>query len=226
MTLWEKIKRLFGMGEPVTTARTAPSAAPAPAASAPSSWPQILRPAPRAPKPAEAPNPYEGGNEILGLSADELRKRALKINPSRTAWIGRVDTIPPQSDERTAIIDRGLVLRGLLNEEQLAEIHRIGDLWLRHHEASKLAAQKATVIADQTVEAMRQERAERKARKKREAEERRKKRAEEVARRKAEDIIFAGTGVSSGTAGLDASFDFWSHEGLARITLPRRTRRR
>ena len=28
-------------------------------------------------------------NEILGLSKDELRKRALKINPYRTAWIGR-----------------------------------------------------------------------------------------------------------------------------------------
>jgi len=208
MSLWKTIKRLFGMGEPAAPARPAPSTAPA------------ARPAPRPPQPAEAPNPYEGGNEILGLSADELRKRALKINPYRTAWIGRVDTIPPQSDERTALIDRGLMLRGLLNEQQLAEIHRIGDLWLRHHEASKLATSKAAVIADQTMEAIRQERAERKARKKREAEERRKKRAEEVARRKAEDIIFAGTGVSSGLADRRANIEALQRDGLPVLASP------
>lgn len=52
-------------------------------------------------------DPFAAG-DILGLSKEELRKRSLKIDPYRTAWIGRVDTIPPQSDERTALIDRGL----------------------------------------------------------------------------------------------------------------------
>ena len=93
-------------------------------------------PAARSRRKRQIPFAAEG---ILGLSADELRKRALRINPYRTAWIGRVDTIPPQSDERTALIDRGLILRGLLTEQQIAEIHRVGDLWLRHHEAAFFA---------------------------------------------------------------------------------------
>jgi hypothetical protein len=81
-----------------------------------------------------------------------MRKRALRINPYQTAWIGRVDTIPPQSDERTALIDRGLILRGLLGEEQIVEIHRVGDLWLKHHEAVKLAEAAARQVAEGAVE--------------------------------------------------------------------------
>src|ERR1051325_1465362 len=95
------------------------------------------------PKKTPPKDPYEAG-EILGLSAEEMRKRALRINPYQTAWIGRVDTIPPQSDERTALIDRGLILRGLLSEEQIAEIHGVGDIWLKHHEAAGMAAIAAT----------------------------------------------------------------------------------
>src|SRR5688572_4967341 len=87
-------------------------------------------------------DPYEA-NEILGLSPEEMRKRALRINPYQTAWIGRVDTIPPQTDERTALIDRGLILRGLLNERQIQEIHRIGDLWIEHHDSAWKIEQEA-----------------------------------------------------------------------------------
>lgn len=136
-------------------------------------------------------------NEILGLSKDELRKRALKINPYRTAWIGRVDTIPPQSDERTAIIDRGLILRGLLTKEQIDEIHRVGDQWIRHHDALKLAEAAAKEVAEQAVEAERMRKAAIKAAKKQEAAEREAKRVAAVAQRRATDIIFAGRGVSA-----------------------------
>jgi retron-type reverse transcriptase len=168
-------------------------------------------------KPAEKPrskNPYDAG-AILGLSADELRKRALKIDPYRTAWIGRVDTIPPQSDERTALIDRGLILRGLLNEQQIAEIHRVGDLWLRHHEAARLASTVAAKSADQALEQIKREKQAKKAQKQREAAERKRRHAEQVVRRKAEDIIYLGPGVSSGLS------DRRSHvEALARHDLP------
>src|SRR5829696_2252105 len=117
-------------------------------------------PAPAGPPPAVA-NPYDAG-AILGLSADEMRRRALRIRPWQTAWIGRTDTIPPASDERTALIDRGLMLRGLLTREQLAEIHRVGDLWLRHHDAIRYAATTARQASDAAVEELRRERAERK----------------------------------------------------------------
>src|SRR5262245_21724809 len=125
MGFWDKLKRAFGGGrgggdEPPDPTRAAPVAA------APS-------PPPRR-SAAEDQARYQA-SEILGLSIGEVRKRSLKIDPYRTPWIGRVDTIPPQSDERTALIDRGLMLRGLLTREQLEEIHRVGDVWIRHHDA-------------------------------------------------------------------------------------------
>ena len=113
---WDRLKKFFIGGEAPGAANArgapaqAPGAAPAQASAAP------------------AKNPYAANEEILGLSAAEMRERAMKINPYQTAWIGRVDTIPPQSDERTALIDRGLILRGLLTEKQIAEIHTVGDL--------------------------------------------------------------------------------------------------
>jgi retron-type reverse transcriptase len=164
-------------------------------------------------------DPYQA-EEILGLSAEELRRRALRIEPWRTAWIGRVDTIPPQSDERTALIDRGLVLRGLLSEEELAEIHRVGDLWLKHHEAVKLAGIAAGKTADQAIEELRRQKAARKAEKKREAAERARRRAEEVARRKREDIIYLGPGVSSELWDRRSNVEALNERGLPVFSTP------
>lgn len=162
--------------------------------------PTPLRVVPPAPPPPQNVNAYLSNPEILGLSADELRKRAVKINPYRTAWIGRVDTIPPQNDERTALIDRGLILRGLLTEVQIAEIHRVGDLWIRFHEAEKLASAMAHRSADAAIEQIRAEKAKKRAERKKRSEEKEKARVEAVAKRRAEDIIFLGRGVSKGLA--------------------------
>ncbi|MDC3959188.1 RNA-directed DNA polymerase [Polyangium jinanense] len=168
------------------------------------------------PKPKD---PYETSG-ILGLSADEMRKRALKINPYQTAWIGRVDTIPPQSDERTALIDRGLILRGLLTEQQLEEIHRVGDLWLKHHEAASMATVVARKKADAAIEELRRQKAERKAEKKRLAAERKKKHAEAVAKRRAEDIIFLGRGVSGSLGDRRANVESLRKQGLPLLSTP------
>jgi RNA-directed DNA polymerase len=125
-------------------------------APAPTKGTTTKAPAP-APAPVKAPSPKVSAKDpldagaILGLSAEEMRKRALRIDPYRTAWIGRVDTIPPQSDERTALIDRGLILRGFLSEPQIAEIHKVGDLWLtpprRREDREAIAATKAVEVA-------------------------------------------------------------------------------
>ncbi|APR88027.1 Retron-type RNA-directed DNA polymerase [Minicystis rosea] len=188
--------------------RTAPQTTPA----------QTTAPVPAAPAP-KAKDPY-AASEILGLSADEMRKRALRINPYKTAWIGRVDTIPPQSDERTALIDRGLILRGLLTEKQITEIHRVGDLWLRHHEATRLAASTAAVAAAKQMEDIARERAEKKAQKKREAIEREARRAEDVARRKREDIVYLGVGVSKGLADRRSHVEALLDRGLPVLSTP------
>ena len=202
-SFWDKLKQLFG-------GRT--DSVPAP--SAPASSPLQVRP------PPPPDGSYLANPEILGLSPDEMRQRALRINPMQTAWIGRVDTIPPQSDERTALIDRGLILRGLLTEQQIADIHRVGDLWLKHRDAASLASAQAARTADEALEQLRQERAERKAQKKQEAAARAQRRAEEIARRKAEDIIFLGTGVSRGLADRRSNIERLEQQGLPVLSTP------
>jgi retron-type reverse transcriptase len=182
--------------------------------------PAVVPAAARGKAPAEPPDPYAAGT-ILGLSPSEMRARALKINPYQTAWIGRVDTIPPQSDERTALIDRGLILRGLLTAEQITDIHRVGDLWLRHHEAAKIAEIAAQKSADAAIAQRRAERAALKAEKKRAAAERRAQRAAEVARRRAEDIIFLGRGVSARLGDRRALVEELARRGLPLLATPR-----
>ncbi len=170
--------------------------------------------------PAPVRGAYAANPEILGLSLEAMRKRALKVVPWRTAWIGRVDTIPPQSDERTALIDRGLLLRGLLTEAQLAEIHTIGDQWLEHHDAHKLAKVKAQKSADAAIEALKEEKRRAKEAKKQAAAERRAKRAEAIAKRRAEDIIFLGPSVSSGLADRRSNLERLETLGLPRLSSP------
>lgn len=121
----------------------------------------------------------------------------MKNQPWKSRWTDRVGTIPPLSDDEAALIARGLVLRGLLTDEQVREIHRIGELWLLHHDAAQLAKAKASKTADEAIRRLREEAAARKAQKKEEAAERKRRRTEEVARRMKEDIIFVGQGVSS-----------------------------
>jgi hypothetical protein len=209
-----------GANRPVAAKAPPPAAAPARAAApAPT---RAAAPAPAATRSAPAPSPKDplDASAILGLSADEVRKRSLRIDPYRTAWIGRVDTIPPQSDERTALIDRGLILRGLLDEKQIAEIHRVGDIWLRHHDAARMAgiAAKAAVtkaLADQAAE-----RAAKKAQKKAEAAERLQQRLADVRRRKAEDIIYLGPGVSGLLSDRRSHLEALAQRGLPVLSTP------
>ncbi len=188
----------------------------------------IARPAaPVAPVPFVRSMPSVGSeqdryraDEILGLSPAEFRKRALKINPYRTAWIGRVDTIPPQTDERTALIDRGLILRGLLTKEQLDEIHRIGDMWIQHHDALALAEGVARQAAKLAVDAEKARRVAAKAEKKRLAAEREAARVAAVAERRATDIIYAGRGVSARLHDRRAHVEALAGAGLPVLASP------
>lgn len=205
MGIWDKIKAFFTeepAQQPQATQQQRQQTQQQAAASqsSPQRPPGTPATAAQAQAPAEpqkkAANPYQA-NEILGLSAEEMRKRALKINPMRTAWIGRTDTIPPQSDERTALIDRGLILRGYLKPEQLVEIHRVGDLWLKFHEAERLASTAAQKKTADIVEELKRQKIEKKKQKKLAAERRKKEHAEAVQRRKETDIIYLGRGVSA-----------------------------
>lgn len=192
MSFWKKLVDFFsGPAVEVVEPQPMPSSIPAPISS-PDGSDVPLTPQP---PPPDAPNPYDAGG-LLTLSPEELRAKAVKIQPWRTEWIGRTDVIPPQDDERTGLIDRGLMLGGYISAPELREIHEVGDLWLEHREADKLARSRMAKSVDDAINALRQEAARRKLEKQRQAAERREQRAEEVAKRHATDIIFLGRGVS------------------------------
>ncbi len=186
--------------------------------------PEIVRPAPPpkpaglAPAPAKAAGPpgaYDAG-DFLPISQKELREKAAAGEVASSPWWGRTDTIPPGGDARTRLIDRALVTRGYLTPEQLAEIHRVGDLMLLKRGDDSLARQEAA----QAVRRMKEERAAVKARKKREAEERRQARAAAVAERRAGDIVFLGRGVSGGLAYRASDAQALGKAGLSVLSTP------
>jgi RNA-directed DNA polymerase len=149
--------------------------------------------------------------QFTPLTSDQLKKAGRGAGSLRSPWFGRRDLIPPVSDERTALIDRGMVGVGLLTPEQLVEIHEIGA------EMDKLRPDllQATAAAAEAVQLDDQERQQRKEQKKAEAAERQRRHAEDVARRKQTDIVFLGRGVSGGLADRRANV-----EKLQRLQLP------
>ncbi len=204
--------------KPAPPRPVAPAAPPAPRAAAPAS--RVAAPvAPARPSTPYRSNPFAGG-QSLGLSAEELRQRAMKIVPWRTPWIGRVDVIPPASDERTALIDRGLVLRGYFTEEEIAEFHRVGDLWLEHKDAASLAATRATKQALADLEALKQKKLEEKAAKKQAAAKRREELRAAIAKRRAEDIVFLGRGFSGKLGDRRCDVERLERAGLPVLSTP------
>jgi retron-type reverse transcriptase len=151
--------------------------------------------------------------QFAPLTGDQLKRRSLLVGGSlfRNPWFGRRDLIPPVSDSRTALIDRGMVGVGLLTPEQLVEIHEVG----AQMERLKPDLIQAGSIADAAVQQDAEERKQLKERKKAEAAECKRKHAEDVARRKLTDIYFLGRGVSGGLSDRRANV-----EKLQKLQLP------
>jgi retron-type reverse transcriptase len=129
-------------------------------------------------------------------STDAIAQARASTTVRSNPWWGRLDTIPPASDERTLLIDRSLVAYGLLKPEDLVEIHKIGDQMLQIKGVDAFAVEQARAA----VAASDAERQRLKQQKKAESAERKRRRAADVAARKASDIIFLGRGVSRGLA--------------------------
>ena len=146
------------------------------------------------------------------MSGDQIKKKARGLGSLfRNPWFGRRDLLPPASDERTALIDRGMVGLGLLTPEQLVEIHEVG----AQMEKLKPDLAQAAGIADEAVKLDEEERKQRKEQKKAESAERKRLHAEGVVHRKQTDIVFLGRGVSGGLADRRANV-----EKLQRLQLP------
>ena len=194
------------LGGPVQTRLATRPAVPASAAPRPPATVQLPQP-----KPARKLNLNPG--QFAPLTGDQLKRRAFLQGGSllRNPWFGRRDLIPPASDNRTALIDRGMVGLGLLTPEQLVEIHEIG----AQMEKLKPDLAQAASIAEEAVKLDAEERKRRKEQKQAEAVERKRRHAEEVARRRQTDIVFLGRGVSGGLADRRANV-----EKLQRLQLP------
>lgn len=151
--------------------------------------------------------------QFAPLTGAQMKARALFTRGSlfTNPWFGRRDLIPPVSDSRTALIDRGMVGVGLLTPEQLVEIHEVG----AQMERLKPDLIQAGSIADAAVQQDAEERKKLKERKKAEAAERKRQHAEDVARRKLTDIVFLGRGVSGGLSDRRANV-----EKLQKFQLP------
>lgn len=150
-----------------------------------------------APKQREEPrgNPY-GQSPVMGYSQAEVRKRFMALGRGGITPFFHPDLIPAPDDEFTQLVDRSLVLSGLLDEEDLAEIHRIGLEWRKHRHAHEHAEILGRAAGEEAVVELKRQRVEHAQQRKAEAEQRKAERRAEVERRKREDIIHLGDGVS------------------------------
>jgi RNA-directed DNA polymerase len=134
--------------------------------------------------------------DYLPITHDELRESLEDlIRSGGFRFTGR--GFIPSGDERTKLINRGLIGDGLLTAEQVAEIMQIAEDMDRLRKGLAAIEQAQARAGEAAVQADREARARLKAQKKEEAAERKRQHAEAVARRKATDIIFLGRGVSA-----------------------------
>lgn len=179
-----------------------PVPAPGPAGtSAPASTQAAAKPVTATQHPGQPQNtaslpPGLEASAFLPITRDEI------ISSTRTRWLwsgafwGRRDLIPPVSDTRTKLIDRGMLTQGLLTAEQLAEIHRVGLEMDAVRPALTIIQNEAYKAGAEAVLASREERQRIRAQKKQEAARRKVQRARDIAARFATDITYLGRRVS------------------------------
>jgi RNA-directed DNA polymerase len=190
MGFWDFVKRLFG--PPQRAGSTQPPARPLPPGRPNIQPPPVVRTPPPKPKTLN----LDASQFAPISSADALAQAQSSTTVRSNPWWGRLDTIPPATDERTLLIDRSLVAYGLLKPDELVEIHKIGDQMLEMTGDRAVAAERARAA----VEASEAERKRLKEQKKAESAEKKRTHAASVSQRKANDIIFLGRGVSRGLA--------------------------
>ncbi|HEX9046197.1 MAG TPA: reverse transcriptase domain-containing protein [Verrucomicrobiae bacterium] len=215
MGLFSWLGKMFGGSPPARPAMPPPLPSQRPGA--PAAPP---RPAPQAPQKKVRKLNLDPG-QFAPLTGDQVKRRAFLQGGSigalfRNPWFGRRDLIPPVSDDRTALIDRGMVGLGLLTPEQLVEIHEVG----AQMEKLKPDLAQAHSIAEEAVKADAEERKRRKEQKQAEAAERKRRHAEDVARRKQTDIVFLGRGVSGGLADRRANVEKLQRSQLPMLAAP------
>ncbi len=189
------LNRIFGTpspaNQPNSNASPSPGNVPS-SASAPSDPAQPTVPRVRAPVTLNL-----DASSFLPISRTDLIQQSKGRSLWSSPWFGRRDLIPPTSDPRTNLIDRGMVTQGILTPNELVDIHRVGAEMDHFRPAQILIESESRRAGHDAVEAELQSKREAKAKKKAESEERRAQHRERVAHRTETDIQFLGRGVSA-----------------------------
>ncbi|MCA9620774.1 MAG: RNA-directed DNA polymerase [Myxococcales bacterium] len=193
MGLWDSVKRLFGGGDAASPDEGKEEREERGGGSAARGG--VYRSAPERGEP-DAIDPY-GKSPVMGYSEDDVRARFFALRRGGISPFFHPDLLPAPDDEFTQLVDRSLVLAGLLTQEELEAIHRTGLEWRKHRHRADHARIVGKAAAGEAVEILKQERAENAKRKKAEARARREARRQAIEQRKREDIIHLGRGVSN-----------------------------
>ncbi len=223
MSLFNWLKGLFGSSPTITPTKPSdPFRTSSPTTTLPPASVQPTQPDPSKVKKPAPPQKFNlDADDFLPISRDEFKRQAGSVGRLWFgAWFGFRDRIPPATDRRTKLIDRGMVSHGLLTPEQLVEIHHVGDEMERLRPTIDSMRAQAGQIGAEAVEADREARRLRKEQKKREAADRKLTRAQLVAERKRSDILFLGRGVSEKLCERTSDTERLTTSGLPVLATP------
>ncbi len=136
--------------------------------------------------------------------SDELEKRLNSDLHQEDSEVDRFsfgvfnhNIIPPSFDHNVGKVDQSLISRGLLSEEQIREIHEIGDLWIKYYNFETYAHIRSRNEGKIFTKSFCKKSQFDQLHKKQLFAQKRANREAAIAWRKKEDIIFLGSGVSS-----------------------------
>jgi RNA-directed DNA polymerase len=186
-----------------------------------SSGPRVASGGGTPPPPPRGPGPMNlDGSAFLPITRGELFQKAKGINLWGSPWFGRRDLIPPVTDERTQLIDRAMLAGGLLTNEELQEIHRVGALMDYYRPSEILIASTSQKAGKEASDAEKLRKSEEKAKKKAESKARQDARREAIKHRKANDILYLGRGVSSQLGQRQSHLELLTQLGLPVLATP------
>jgi RNA-directed DNA polymerase len=163
------------------------------------------------------------GSNLSGLNTDKFAPisidEALSVTAKagwQSAYYDSRGVIPSANLPRIQVIDRTMVGMGLISDQELAQIHDIGETMSQFSSDAAFIA----TAGQRAVTESREERQRRREQKQAEAEARRKQRREQVVQRRATDIVFLGRGVSRGLADRRSNIELLQGRALPILSSP------
>src|SRR5215207_9381303 len=130
MGFWDYLAKLFGVVPPPEPAAESGPLAPRAETTSPPPTASPVEPAKPLAERADYSPPGTVASDFLPIARDDMIAEGEDVR--RTPgwmWFGRRDIIPPVTDPRTLLIDRGMLTQGFLDADELVEIHKTGIEW-------------------------------------------------------------------------------------------------